>query len=131
MITIYPSSPTSDTPVTFTFTGPSPCPVTSQTIDGTEFIFEVRDDDQGPCLSTPVPYEFTWNAGTIEIGEYQVTHLDPRMPAETLAFVVVQGAQPSAEAIPTLGFGSTIILAALVSLVAVQILRRNRSRMGL
>ena len=109
----------------------SPCPVPSQTIAGTEFIFEVRDAEQGVCLSTPIPYEFTWNAGTLDAGEYQVTHIDPRMPTETLSFVVVQGTQPSAKTIPTLGFGSTIILAALVSIVAIKILQRNRIRTSL
>lgn len=131
MITIQPLNPTTETPVEFTFRGGSPCPVTSQTIEGTEFIFAVRDADQGVCLGTPIPYEFTWNAGTLEAGEYQVTHIDPRMPTETLSFIVVQGTQPSAETIPTLGLGSTIILAALVCLVAVRILQRNRIRTSL
>jgi len=53
------------------------------------------------------------------------------MPTETLSFVVVQGTQPSAENIPTLGLGSTIILAALISIVAVKILQRNRIHAGL
>tara|TARA_Y100001933_G_scaffold116503_1_gene116548 strand:- start:124 stop:519 length:396 start_codon:yes stop_codon:yes gene_type:complete len=128
MITIQPSNPTSDTSVAFVFTGGSPCPVPSQTIDGSEFIFEVQDDDQGPCLGTPIPYEFTWNAGTLDAGAYQVTHIDPRMPTETLSFIVVEGTQPSSETIPAMGLGSTIILAALISVVAARVLQRNRRR---
>ncbi len=131
MITIQPLNPTSETPVEFTFRWGSPCPVTSQTIEGTEFIFEVRDADQGVCLSTPIPYEFTWNVGTLDAGEYQVTPSDPRMPTETLSFVVVQGTQPSAETIPAMGLGSTMILAALICLVAARILQRNRIRKNL
>lgn len=128
MITIQPSTPTADTSVSFTFTGLSPCPVTTQTIEGTELIFEVMDSTENPCLGTAIPYEFTWHAGTLEAGEYQVMHIDPRMPTETQSFVVVQGTQTSPEAIPATGLGATIVLAALLSLIAVKSLRRNHAR---
>ncbi|HKL49647.1 MAG TPA: hypothetical protein VJ902_07785 [Wenzhouxiangellaceae bacterium] len=128
MITVQPSNPSADTPVSFTFTGGSPCPVTTQTIEGTEFIFEVRDSTENPCLGTPLPYTFTWNVGTLAAGDYQVTHIDPRMPTETQSFVVAQGTQTSPESIPATGLGATIVLAALLSLLAAKSLNRIKAR---
>jgi hypothetical protein len=131
-ISIAPADPTTDTPVTFTFVGGSGCPDPVQSIDGAEFIFDVKNRTTHPdgiCLGAPIPYEFDWTVGPLEAGDYQVTHINlPFQETETQSFVVVEGSGPPDPApIPTTGVVGALVLAAALALVASRVSRRGRA----
>jgi hypothetical protein len=123
MITISPENPTTASDVTFTFKGGSACPVTTQTVDGNEFVFEVQNDPAGPCLSAPVPYTFTWRVGNLEEGQYQVTHIDSRAGGVSEQFEVGQASAGWPVSIPTMGLAGAAVLVALVAVAASKSLR--------
>ncbi|MGK7297185.1 MAG: hypothetical protein ACNS61_15390 [Candidatus Wenzhouxiangella sp. M2_3B_020] len=127
-ISIEPTVPTTETPITLTFIGGSGCPDPVQTIDGSEFIFEVNNRPSGPCLSAPVPYEFLWTVGPLEAGEYRVTHINPPTQiVESQSFLVVESSAAGGPApIPTTGAIGALVLAVALALVASRVLRRGR-----
>ena len=128
-ISIEPAAPTTDTLVTFTFIGGSGCPDPVQSIDGSEFVFEVNNRPSGPCLGAPVPYELEWTVGPLEAGEYRVTHINPPTQiVETESFVVVEGSAPGGPAtIPTNGAVGALVLAVALVLVASRVFWRGRA----
>lgn len=132
-ISIEPAAPTTDTLVTFTFIGGSGCPNPLRTIDGSEFVFDVKHSrvplDGGICLSAPIPYELEWIVGPLEAGDYEVTHINlPFQETETQSFVVVEGSAPGGPApIPTTGAVGALLLAVALALVARRVLRRGRA----
>lgn len=125
-IIIEPENPTTSTPVVFTFRGGSPCPDPVQTISGSDFIFEVPDGGAQICLGTPIPYEFTWEVGILDAGEYRVVHDNPRIDPEIQSFTVAAGtAPPPAAAIPAMGPVAVIALVLAVALIASRLLSRR------
>ena len=111
----------------FTFSGGSPCPDPIRTIDGADFIFNVPDRTEGPCLGTPVPYELTWEVGILDAGGYRVTHDNPRIEPETQSFVVVTGAAPPpAVVIPAIGPVAVMVLVMAIALIAGKLLSSGR-----
>ena len=129
-ISIDPTVPTTDTPVTLVFTTFSKCPETIETIDGFELTFEVRDtpNSSGFCLTTATLMELTWEVGVLDAGEYRITHISPWLETETESFVVVEGSGPPDPApIPTTGVVGALVLAAALALVASRVFRRGRA----
>ncbi|GAB4175503.1 MAG: hypothetical protein Kow0020_11220 [Wenzhouxiangellaceae bacterium] len=126
-IVVSPSFPTTETEVVVTFTGGHGCPVTSQSVEGNEFVFAVRPVE-GPCLGAPLPYQYTWNLGLLEEGEYHVRHINETNAGSTessQSFIVYGGPAPPLPVPAIDGFGLVVLG---VLLIAGALIKRSLGR---
>ncbi len=128
MITIRPGTPTSADQVEFEFVGGSGCPKITKAVTDSHFHFDVSNAN-GPCLSTRIPYTFSWNVGTIAAGDYQVTQTEKQLVLDTQVFSVSQAKQDfPAAAVPLLGTPAMILLAVAVAWLANKAVRTNKQK---
>jgi len=131
MITVNPSSPTSDDSVVFEFVvSTNGCYMPQTSVVGSHFYFEmVFSNPPQPCLGTYIPSDVNWPVGRLKAGNYQITVVQIGGNSETQAFSVAQGVLPfPTPPIPTVGVAGVALLALALLWGAHRALKRTSNR---